>query len=461
MFISYSHEDYDWVWNTLIPELKRTAISYYIDAQDFQGGRALILNMQAGVMRSRHTVAVLSPAYAASKPGAFERLLALTQEPSTKSSPLIPIMIADCYDLMEPYLSMLYVYEMRTPREQARNLPRLLAQIQGKDEYVSEDEAPAKEPWSPRYYHPPAGVVPDWFVERPYETERLLRALGLADGAQAEAATSTTVALTTAVQGMGGVGKTVLAAHILRHPRVRERWPGGQLWSVLGPEALEEESADGVLTEWAQALGLDLKGQPTVEAKARAICGRLQGSKVLLVLDDVWSAAPLRVLRACAPEGCGFLYTTRLDDIARALDKDPVQVDLLKPEQALDLLGRRAGAGAMARISQAEAAELCQRLGYLPLAIDIAAANLAAGLAVQEYLTALRQHQGALELLDLGDLKDRLSGARTCFQVSLEHLPGDADRERFCQLGVLAPELPFGPADAAIVWGASPTIRRC
>jgi len=68
-------------------------------------------------------------------------------------------------------------------------------------------------PWPPPIYvPPPAETLPPWHVPRPHERDKLLRALGvIGDTAPGQA-----VVLTAAIQGMGSVGKTVLAASILR-----------------------------------------------------------------------------------------------------------------------------------------------------------------------------------------------------------------------------------------------------
>jgi len=470
VFISYSHADEDWVWETLVPAIQKENLSYCIDEESFSGGVPLIVNMEEGVMSSRHTVAVLSPAYMARKPAIFETLLALTQDPAGEQPRLIPIMIADCFDLLRPYLKMRWIYKMRNPRETLRNMPRLIADLRAESAPKdAQTESEQEASWPPRIYvPPPGGTLPPWFVPRPGEAEKVLKALGVLDD-EAEASLASAprhpVALTAALQGMGGVGKTVLAAWLIREERVRARWPDGVLWATLGPDATGVAAADPWLLRWGRELGADLGPYATPELRASVLAGLLAGQEVLLVADDVWDAAPARVLFECSAASCGCLLTTRQLAIAQTLDPDPVRVDVMSEAESLKLLAERAGEG-MARVSDAQAAELCRRLGYLPLAVGLAGAALAGGTPATEFLEALEARQGTLAMLDLGEAASRLESARICFEISVEGLPTDVARGRYALLGVLAPEAPFGIPEAAIAWGVkaddpiiAPTLR--
>lgn len=69
--------------------------------------------------------------------------------------------------------------------------------------------------------------VPGDFVPRPNEFERLVGYLLDREGEEA-------VALTAALRGAGGYGKTTLAAAVCHDPRVRAAYPEGILWITLG-----------------------------------------------------------------------------------------------------------------------------------------------------------------------------------------------------------------------------------
>ncbi|MEU1480690.1 NB-ARC domain-containing protein [Streptomyces sp. NPDC005760] len=121
--------------------------------------------------------------------------------------------------------------------------------------------------------------------------------------------TAQTVAMTTALHGAGGFGKTVLAAEICREPRMRERFPGGVLWADL------EERTGAMLTVVINSLCAELgRPQRTLENPERA--GQLLAAALaerppsLLVVDDAWTATQLRPFLVGAPK-CSRLVTTR------------------------------------------------------------------------------------------------------------------------------------------------------
>ncbi len=60
----------------------------------------------------------------------------------------------------------------------------------------------------------------------------------------------------TALTGMGGMGKTVLAQALVHDETCAARYPDGVLWAELGPQADDKADADSILIEWALATGL-------------------------------------------------------------------------------------------------------------------------------------------------------------------------------------------------------------
>lgn len=89
-----------------------------------------------------------------------------------------------------------------------------------------------------------------------------------------------------ALHGMPGSGKSELAVAAAHDARVRNRYPDGVLWGILGLEP----DLTGLLSGWIQALG-DRKWRGTDALSARNhLRTLLQERGVLLVLDDAWSA---------------------------------------------------------------------------------------------------------------------------------------------------------------------------
>ncbi|MFE2584562.1 FxSxx-COOH system tetratricopeptide repeat protein, partial [Streptomyces sp. NPDC059378] len=197
---------------------------------------------------------------------------------------------------------------------------------------------------------------PGYFVGRSEEMDRLDAALN-APG----------VVLVQAVHGLGGIGKSTLAAHwaaTRSHGRAPVRW-------------ITADSPAGVqqgLASLAVALQPDLDQTLTAEALAEYGLQWLAcHTGWLLILDNVNDPADIAPLIARA-RGGRFLITSRLatawTDVATL-----IRLDTFDPAESLALLSRTITVAGPRDLDGA--AELCAELGHLPLAIEQVAAYLA------------------------------------------------------------------------------------
>jgi tetratricopeptide (TPR) repeat protein len=163
-----------------------------------------------------------------------------------------------------------------------------------------------------------------------------------------------------AVQGMGGVGKTSLAVEYAH--RYRKLY-AGVCWCPA-------ETRPGLLSALA-ALGVTLGAAATDEADfekaAKAALRRLDEQRAiwLLVYDNV--ASPDEIADLLPAFGARVLITSRFSDWGGMADE--VALDVLPPEHAIAFLQTRTG-----RSELEGAGTLADALGYLPLALDHAAA---------------------------------------------------------------------------------------
>jgi len=97
------------------------------------------------------------------------------------------------------------------------------------------------------------------------------------------------------------------------------------------------------------------------------------------------------------------------------------------------------------------AAALARELGYLPLALELAAAQIEAGVSWDELLVAFRQGLADLAALDLDEATFRNESLRLSFRLSLDRL-SDGDLDAFVWLGVLPEDVVLNPAMAATLW---------
>ena len=215
-------------------------------------------------------------------------------------------------------------------------------------------------------------VRPGLFVGRRSELDRLDAALATSGEAVVQA-----------VHGLGGIGKSTLAAH----------WAATRPHGCAPVRWITADTPAGVqqgLADLAGALQPVLTGTLPIEALAEWALQWLAGhTGWLLILDNVSDPADITPLLARTRTRGRFLITSRL---ATAWHHIPtVRLDVLDEADALDLFTRTATATVLGRDLDG-ATELCAELGHLPLAVEQAAAYLA-----QNPLTTPRAY---LALLD-------------------------------------------------------------
>ena len=210
-------------------------------------------------------------------------------------------------------------------------------------------------------------AAPQYFIGRQDELDALI------DMTRATSTTSSTVVIS-AIDGMGGIGKTALALHAAY--RLAAAYPDGQIFLDLhGYTRGQRPRTAGEALGWLmRALDVPIQQIPKDDEQAAALYRqRLADTRTLIVLDNALDEAQVRPL---LPGGgtCLVLITSRrrlkgLDD-GHTLSLDP-----LSPPEAIALL--RAVAGA-ARVPPDDplAGELADLCGYLPLALRIAGALL-------------------------------------------------------------------------------------
>ncbi|MFB7653992.1 MULTISPECIES: AAA family ATPase [unclassified Streptomyces] len=180
------------------------------------------------------------------------------------------------------------------------------------------------------------------------------------------------------VHGLGGVGKSTLAAHwASEHARHSPVW-----WMSGDSPATLDAGLCALATAVAPALaGYMQQGQ----LREWALQWLTTHEDWLLVLDNVADPADVKPLLAAVPAG-RFLITSRRSTGWHGV-AERISLDTLEPDEAADLFGRiapDAGDGIPA---------VCSELGCLPLAVEQAAAYcLETGTAADEYLALLAEY---------------------------------------------------------------------
>ncbi|MER5758904.1 tetratricopeptide repeat protein [Streptomyces sp. NPDC002082] len=216
---------------------------------------------------------------------------------------------------------------------------------------------------------------PSLFVGRGEELDRLDAALA-APGA----------ALVQAVHGLGGIGKSTLAAH---WAATRPHGCAPVRWITADSPAGVQQGLAGLTTALQPVLAKALPVEGLAEWGLQWLASH---TGWLLILDNVNDPADIASVIARAPGG-RFLITSRLATVWRDATT-LVCLDVMEEAESMALLSRLATTAG----DLDGAADLCAELGHLPLAIEQVAAYLDQNLLTtpRGYLQLLTQHPAAM-----------------------------------------------------------------
>ncbi|GAB2712384.1 AfsR/SARP family transcriptional regulator [Kitasatospora kifunensis] len=243
-----------------------------------------------------------------------------------------------------------------------------------------------------------------------------------------------------AVSGQAGIGKTELALQTAW--RLRRSFTGGVLFADLRGQQSRPADPTDVLAAFARALGAEGAAIPTErEARATLYHSLAAGLRLLVVLDNAADSSQVRPL--LPGPGSAVLVTSRrrLTGLAGA---HPFDLGLLSQTEAAELFSKVAGRG----YGEPDAvAAITARCGYLPLALRIAGARLAARPAwsVQEIADRLADRRHRMDELRAEDMDVRAS-----LMLSYTALPGPNARAFRLLALADAPTLPLPIASAML-----------
>ena len=285
--------------------------------------------------------------------------------------------------------------------------------------------------------------LPPHFLARPELMRRVRDAL-LVDLQTAQVITSADARV--GMQGMGGIGKSVLAAALARNRGVRQSYPDGIAWISFG-QNLTRDDLLSRLRDLVRHLGGEANFQSLPEGQG-VLRELLQAKAVLLVLDDVWRASDAKEFDHLGPR-CRMLVTTRDAGILHTLHGELVPVSLFTEAEALQLLADAVGVEVSAL--PAEAKEVADECGLLPLALA-----LSGGMAKKrggDFHSVLeRLRQADLEkIADRESINEAHRSIWRAMQASVEMLSEDEQR-RFGELAVFSADDTVPEAAVATLW---------
>ena len=181
---------------------------------------------------------------------------------------------------------------------------------------------------------------------------------------QLTAGRRTAIGQTAVFQGLGGLGKTQLAVEYAFH--YRDTYPNGVIW-LTADQDIDAQLVDlAVKANWIAPVS-DHK------TKLEIARHRLRSySACLIVFDNLEDMAAIRDYLPEPPAGPHILVTSRSEQP----DFSYVSIDVLDPEQSLNLLTQEAGRQPDSDDEWTAAREIARVLGGLPLALELAGAYL-------------------------------------------------------------------------------------
>ncbi len=383
-FISYNQADKTWAeW--IAWHLEEAGHTTVLQAWDFRPGSSFVHDMQKAASEAERTIAVFSPDYLTSKFTQSEWEQAFARDPTGEKGLLLPVRVRKC----EPKgLLRTIVYIDLVGKKENEAKQTLFDGIE--TERVKPETERVKPETEPPF--PPGdrsvSVKPDFpeikipaiwnipHLQNPHFTgrESLLTSLreGLASGKP--------TAVTQAISGLGGVGKTQLSLeYAYRHMEQYD-----VVWWIRSENS---ETLAGDYAQLANKLGLPEAEQTEQRITVAAVREWLEHNpKWLLIFDNAEDPSGLQDYLPRLRSG-HTLITSRSRDwrnVATALE-----IKVLEPEEAIDFLLKKTG-----QTDSSSAAALAETTGCLPLALEQSGDYIdETGISLADYLALFTQHR--------------------------------------------------------------------
>lgn len=252
--------------------------------------------------------------------------------------------------------------------------------------------------------------------------------------------------------GLPGVGKSGLAIALAHDPELQAHFRDGILWAPLGPKNPNPLVHLGI---WALALGLtgsQIENHRTIDERQSLLRACIGMRRMLLVVDDAWSAEAAEAFRVGGPN-CAYLLTSRQRSIIQEVTgKEPYLVKELSPAASMDLLKQLAPRAVIAEPQLAR--ELIRRSGGLPQALKLYGTQIRRQPEATQsrYLKRLLENLAATEEQEAAErIPQPLSVAIQTSVGALEH----AAREALYALATFPPKPASFSEEAALAVAGS------
>ncbi|MBX3081676.1 MAG: DUF4062 domain-containing protein [Anaerolineae bacterium] len=222
----------------------------------------------------------------------------------------------------------------------------------------------------------------------------------------------------TALHGMGGIGKSVMARALCEDPQVQAAFPDGILWATCGqtPNLIQQ------LREWIKAFNEIPDDKAELSGLQAHVARMLADRACLLIVDDVWEKQHADAFRVGGVR-CRTIITTRDEVIADELGAKVERIPLMSETDAISLLELWAKER-LTSVPHDIKAKIVNRVGRLALAIKLAG-GLLTRQTPEQWLEGFDIHKLRSRRPDSNNPHDSLEA---CFGLSLAQLTSDERR---------------------------------
>jgi hypothetical protein len=351
VFLSHSSKDKPFV-RELYRRLTRDGVNCFFDAESIEWGDNWVRTLERALDECTDIVFILSPDFCNSKWVEVERTSSIATDPSGSKCKLRPLLLSDCAHLptFPRFLRQVQMLSVATTALFEQNYPKICSELGGSvvPEITNLDRTklPPIHPL-PARHRMPYRSLGDNFVGRTTALWEIYDALNKDS--------TTIVQGVGVVAGTGGLGKTQAAIEYVH--RFGASYPGGVYWVDA------DRGLSTLITQVSEAAEIALNTKAD-EGKQLAQLWKEVNKlpPALLVLDNFPEEIPLRPYLPTTGS-IHTLVTTRRQDVTEFPN---VRLNVLLGDSGIALLnsGER-------QLNRAEASALVERLGGLPLALEL------------------------------------------------------------------------------------------
>src|SRR6266536_84133 len=290
--------------------------------------------------------------------------------------------------------------------------------------------------------------LPADYVSRPQEFETLIDRL--LDQRREEP-----VAITAALRGAGGYGKTTMAQAICHDERIQQAFDDGILWVTLGEHP---SNLVGKVEDLIYMLSHERPGFTGIYAAGARLAELLADRDILLVGDDVWDGMHLKPFLQGGTR-CARLVTTRNEDVLPANARSQI-VDAMHSGEAIQLLSFGLQTGAFTATDMQALHTLVTRLGEWALLVKLANGvlrdRMGRGEALANALVYLNKalDRRGLTAFDAKNAQARDAAVSATLRVSFDLLQ-EEQYARYQELAVFPEDKDIPLATLEKLWGAT------